>query len=374
MDQEQQGLSLRDALTSAMEKHRETDIDESTQTAAPASNTPSTDETAANEAAATRARDEAGRFAKTEKQGTTPHLPGQNAPGAVSAQSAAAAPVAQTVPPAVAPPSSWRKDRHEHFAKLDRETQDYILQREREYATGVSTYKTEAERARGLQSAIEPFLPDLQRHNIAPEQWISNLGQAHQMLALGSPQQKAQMFWKLASDYGVDLSQLGVQQSAQAQDPNFQWMQQQLHATKSQLDAIVSQQRQQQQLAEQAQQQQVERMIEQFRADTASYPHFETVRETMAELLQLGRAQDLKSAYDKAIRMHDDVWQSIQEAQRQSAEAERQRLAAEAAAKARGKAVSVKSATPSGQANAGEAKGRRAQLAEAFSVVGGGRV
>jgi len=39
----------------------------------------------------------------------------------------------------------------------------------------------------------------LQENNIAPQQWISNLGTAHKTLALGSPQEKLQMFAQLAN-------------------------------------------------------------------------------------------------------------------------------------------------------------------------------
>jgi len=58
----------------------------------------------------------------------------------------------------------------------------YSNQRENEYKTGVSTYKAEAQQAKSLQDAIAPFIPDLQSQNIAPQQFIQNLGNAHMML------------------------------------------------------------------------------------------------------------------------------------------------------------------------------------------------
>ena len=329
-------LSIRDALQAAAEEHREMPEGATIQD---------------------RARDESGRFAKV----TDNNLPPADT---------AAAPAVET-PVRLARPSSWKKDYEEQWNTLDPKLAEYIHQREREYATGVSTYRAEAERARSIQGAIEPFMADLQRHNIAPEVWIKNLGSAHQILSMGAPQQKMQLFAQLARDYGIDLQSMvagdGALQVPQV-DQQSLWMQQQLRGMQDAINQLTASRQQQEQAA-------IVGEIEKFRADTAKYPHFETVRETMAGILQSGLAQDLSSAYDKAIRMHDDLWQSQQESQRQSEEAERQRQQQEAAKQARAKVVSVKSATPGAIAAAPtSAKGRREALEEAFASQGSGRV
>ena len=329
MAEEGESLTLRDALLSAVEEHRE-QPDEPVSAEAP-------------DQKSDRPRDETGKFArKPEVEGVIPD-----------------ATIPEPAPVQRAPkPLSWKKEYEEHWNSLDPKLADYINQREREYATGVSTYKSEAERARSLQSAMEPFLPELQRHNIQPEQWISNLGRAHQTLALGSPEQKAHMFVQLARDYGVDIGNLTNLPPPQYQPPqpafNPQFVRKEVMSVVEEIQA--------------------QNEIQRISADKTNYPHFDTVRETMAGLLQSGLAQDLPSAYQKAIRMNDDLWQSQQEAQKAQQDTERQRQQAEAAKQARAKVVSVKSATPSGQAASGEAKGRREALREALSSVGTGRV
>ncbi len=145
-----------------------------------------------------RARDEQGRFARQEQEAKAPAIP------------PATAPVDEVVKP-----TTWKKEYLPMWDKLaagqmltPEEAKSFLKyqnQRETEYKTGVSTYKQEAERARELHGALEPFMPLLQQHNISPSQWIGNLGKAHQTLALGSPEQKLQTFAKLATDYGVDL-------------------------------------------------------------------------------------------------------------------------------------------------------------------------
>jgi hypothetical protein len=368
----EQGLSLRDALMSAVEQHREPPAEIENTPAEPAAPVPAATETPAQ--AAQRARDEAGRFAKTD---TKPAVPA--APAAPATTTTAAAPL-EPAAPRPAPPSSWRKEHQDAFAKLDPTLQNYIHERERQFATGVSTYKAEADRARSLQAAMEPFTPILQQYNIQPEQWITNLGNAHRVLATGSPHQRAQMFTQLARDYGIDLSQItgqpaqAGQQPGGALDPNTAWLQQELQKMRAQVDSFAQAQQRQQQEVVQQQQATIETMISEMAADTTNYPHFPVLREKMAGLLQSGLAQDLKSAYTQALRLDDGLWNSQQEAQRTQQDAEQKRLAAEQAAKARGKVVSVKSSTPAGQAAAAAPQGRRAQLQEAFASHSASRV
>jgi hypothetical protein len=110
--------------------------------------------------------------------------------------------------------------------------------------------------------------------------------------------------------------------------------------------------------------------IEKYRSDVEKYPHFDVVREEMAQLLELGKAQDLETAYKKAVRMNDDVWALEQE--RLLKDAKQSAVKAQQVAKAKAAAVSPKSVTPSGKvAEPGDKKDRRSliadQLGEAMS-------
>ena len=117
--------------------------------------------------------------------------------------------------------TTWKKDFIPLHEKLDqglpltpdeaRRLAQYNIQRESEYATGISMRKDRATRLESVEKAIEPFLPLLQQHNVTPDRWIQSLGQAHQTLAMGTPEQKLQAFQRLANDYGINLG--AVQQS-----------------------------------------------------------------------------------------------------------------------------------------------------------------
>ena len=226
-------------------------------------------------------------------------------------------------------PSSWKKDYEEHWGKLDPTLQDYIQQREADYAKGVSTYKNQWDMAAPIMESIRQFEPLLQHHGVAPQQWISQLGNAHAKLVMGSPEQKLETFAQLANDFGVNLGQLTGQSGY---DPQFSQLAQELNQIKNQWSSFQSQQ-------EMAEQTQLQSEIASFKDDK---PYFEEVRETMAGLLQNGMANDLQSAYDKAIRLNDDVFQKVQSQQTGKSEAaQREKVAA-----AKAKVLSPKSTTP----------------------------
>jgi hypothetical protein len=307
------------------------------------------------ESAESRARDEAGRFApKSVEQGK---------------DEVKAAPMAAEVAPVVTPepikpPQSWKKDYWDAYQKLDPKVAAYINEREQQFATGVSTYKQEAERAKEIYEAIAPFQQDLQAHNLAPAQWIQQLGGAHQILVRGTPEQKLQAFQRLAHEYGVPLQNVISGQI----DPVMQYLsplQEQVRQLQGDLTGWKEQQQKQEQAVIQSE-------IQKF---SESNPYFDQVKDTMAGLLQSGMASDLQSAYDKAVRLNDEVFAQAQQAKQDEAEKHRRETEAAKVNKARANTVSPRTATPAGVVSSGGKKDLRSTLEEAVeSVLGGARV
>lgn len=251
-----------------------------------------------------------------------------------------------------------------------RKLAEYNVKREQDFQRGVSTYKTEWDHARPIMEAMQPYMPLLQQHNIQPQQWITNMGAAHRELAMGTPQQKLARFNWLAQQYGLPVAALVDEQArnqylqSAPQQPQSQAPQ---GLTLEQARALFEQEYQAKTTLQE---------VQRFGTDQQKYPHFEALRETMAQLLEANLADDLPSAYDTALRhpRHSDLWQAIQEQERTANEEERRKAEAQRVAQAKGKAVSVRSSTPS--APAGEKpKDRRSQLEEAYEAhVGGARV
>lgn len=319
-----------------------------------------------------RPRDEQGKFVEKPKE-VSPEVKPEVNPELQNAQPAQQEVKVDEQPKAPSRPSTWKKEYLPIWDKIasgqpltpeeSTKLAAYTEQRESEYKSGVSTYKAEAESAKQLQEAIAPFLPELQQYNIKPTQWIQNLGNAHRALSLGSPEQKLQMFSKLAQDYGIPLNAIAQAQTGQQVDPNQLQLMQEIYNLRNQVQSVAG-------WREQQEQQQLLGEIGKFSSNKEAYPHFELVRENMAQLLESGKAPDLQTAYEMAA-------QPIEELIEQRLAQVRPTVTSPAAAvaQAKAKAVSTKSATPSGQVTTTNAKDRRAILAEQVeAALGGGRV
>jgi hypothetical protein len=273
-------------------------------------------------------------------------------------------------------PTTWKKEYVEVWNKMQEgkpldkaefaKFAEYANQRESEYKKGVSAYKAEADNARQLTEAIGQFTPELQKHGIHPVAWINNLGRAHYALANGTYEQKLNAFNRLAQDYGIQLNQNALQMPEQAYvDPYQQQLMQQLQATQQQVAQLS-------QIREQEENARLSNEISRVSSNKERFPHFDMVREDMAQLLERGLAQDLESAYAKAVRVNDEAFRLEQEKLLKSANTQASK--ASQVAKAKATAVSPRSVTPSGQVSKSDAKDRRSLLMANLADAEGGRV
>ena len=273
-------------------------------------------------------------------------------------------------------PTTWKKEYVEVWNKMQEgkpldkaefaKFAEYANQRESEYKKGVSAYKAEADNARQLTEAIGPFVPELQKHGIHPVTWIQSLGRAHYTLANGTYEQKINAFNRLAQDYGIQLNQDALQMPEQAYvDPYQQQLMQQLQATQQQVAQLS-------QIREQEENARLSNEISRVSSNKERFPHFDMVREDMAQLLERGIAQDLETAYAKAVRINDEAYKLDQDKLLRSASTQASK--AQQVAKAKATAVSPRSVTPSGQVKSTDAKDRRSLLMANLADVEGGRV
>ena len=268
-------------------------------------------------------------------------------------------------------PSTWKKEYVQLWNKMEKGEQitkqdfvkfaEYANQREAEYKKGVSAYKTEAEQAKSLMGAITPYIPTLQQRGIDAAQYISSLAKADQILTNAPYEQKVDLFHKLAQGYGIQLN--GNQ--AQPVDAYQQQLMQQLARVNQEVGTIKSR-------YEQEEQARLTAEIQKFSSDVDKYPHFELVREEMAQLLEQGKAQDLKSAYERAVWLVPEVREL--EVQKLAKKANPQASQAQKVAKAKAAAVSPKSVTPNGSVGVSDKKDRRSILADQIGQAIGGRL
>ena len=229
--------------------------------------------------------------------------------------------------------------------------------------------------------ALAPHLPDFERMGINPGQQMARYAEIHKTLAMGNPQQKLGLFAKLVQDYQIPVEQMLVQGQDGKIYVNHQLMQQYQAQAQPQQQAHAPQpdvrQTVQQLLAEEKAIQETAGFREAKDAGgNLLHPHFETVRETMAQLLDAKLVDDIPAAYEAALKMpqHSSLYEQAQKQRQAADEAEKQRMQKEAADRAKRNAVSTKSATPAAMATNGAKKDRRSVLEEAYETHVAGRV
>ena len=226
------------------------------------------------------------------------------------------------------PWKSWKKEAAEEMAKLPDNVQKYIIERQDQFHKGLEQYKEAANYAKTIDKSIAPYKEYLSQLGVTPEVAFPNLLKTERTLRIGSPQEKVEMFQKLAHDYGIDLGVL----ANIPYDANLAQLKAQKEWLESQLQAS-------QDFKQSHEDAQLQSVLDDF---GSQHEFFDDVRMQMADLLDSGLATDLSDAYAKAIRLNDDVFakaQAKQQANSKTAQLSRANQAAQAAKQA---AVQVK--------------------------------
>ena len=256
------------------------------------------------------------------------------------------------------PPSSWKKDYHDTWDTVDPQVREYIWQREDEMRAGIEPLKTKAQFAEQVQKVAEPYMQTIQSLGVDLPTAISGLMDADHNLRYGNPQQKRAYLMQLAQQYGVSLGDTGDFPQEAPADPYISQLQQELYGLKNEVVGWKQQQ-------EAAQNQSLQAEIEEF---SSKAEFFEDAKPTMITLLQSGVATTLQDAYDKALRLDNDLFERVQQSQQAAAEAAKRKAADQAAKSAKAAAVSVRTSTPRVQ-TATNAQDRRSMLLEQFGNV-----
>lgn len=194
--------------------------------------------------------------------------------------------------------SSWKREAAEELEKLPENVQKHIIERESQFHKGLEQYREAANFAKTMDKSIAPFKEYLTQLQVTPDVAFRELLKTEKTLRTGTPQEKIEMFQKLAHDYQIDVGTVintpFNRQAAQYKD--------QLAWTQSQLEQANDFRQSHEEI-------QINAAISDF---GQRHEHFEDVRFTMADLLEKGLANDLNDAYAKAVRLDDNVFTKLQ--------------------------------------------------------------
>ena len=212
-------------------------------------------------------------------------------------------------------PASWRKEAKGEWASVPLHIRQEVHKREMEITRALNEANAANQAATQFQQIAQPYMARIQSLGVTPQQAFGELLKADYLLASGSAQQKAQLIDKLVQDYGVDIAELDAtiarRLGGQSQATTGQVQQVDVaRLVQQQLQQALAPIYQQQQQAAQQQQQQADQTIEQMALDP-KYPHFEEVRQDMADLIEINSRRGvyitLEQAYNRAVSGNPDL-------------------------------------------------------------------
>lgn len=261
-------------------------------------------------------------------------------------------------------PQSWKPAEKAKWAQLDPDIRKEVLRREGEITRTLSETAQARQFTQQFQQAIQPFMARIQTTGAHPIAVVQELLKADHLLSTAPKNQRAQFMAQLISDYDVDIEALDAALSGKpVEDPVDSKVEQLLQKRLAPFNTFIQQQQEQFKRTQEEQTAKATQTIEAMAKDP-KFPHFEAVRETMADLIEFFATKknillEPEEAYNKAV-MSDPVLSKQIQAQSTAA------AQAAQAQRAKNASVSVSGAPRAQMAGSPAATDRRAIIAAAF--------
>jgi len=241
-------------------------------------------------------------------------------------------------------PQHWSARDKERFKNMNREAQDYVLERDKSMTADYTRKTQEVAQIRQamepLGQVLAPVRNALRQSGISEAEYVARLMRADQMLQ----QNPHGAIQELARNAGINLEALEqtVEQESQP-DSRVNALQQQVQQLQGYLENNEERAAQERHAG-------LHNQIEVFANETdkngnLKHPHFNDLRVTMGQLMQSGTSDNLGDAYHKALRLDDTLYQQSLEAERTKVKSAEDNRRKEAVAKAK-KVPSRRSSNP----------------------------
>lgn len=250
----------------------------------------------------------------------------ETAPEVVVSNGGATAPATDsgtTTAAALEPPKHWNEEAKGFFTKAPPDLQKHWIAREAERDKSldskyqeIAAFRREREQ---LDEMFGPYTRDLELRGATRPQFIQSLLGAHKFLL----EKPAEALKWLAQEYGIDPSKLSESPAAKP-DTAITKLEAEVKQTRDELGRFTAQQKEAETKANLSKVQ----AFAQAKDDKGNliHPHFDAVAEDIHRIMQTG-LRDLDQAYQKAVRMNDEIFAKVQAdqaaAKTATAEAER---------------------------------------------------
>lgn len=223
-------------------------------------------------------------------------------------------------------PKSWKATTRTKWATLDPEIKAEVRRRESEMTRAFGENAQARELHKNFYEAVRPFEARIRSMGGNPLHLVGELFKADHILSTAPPTQRAQYMAQLIKEYAVDIDELDSALAGTAPaDPVAARVEQLLQQRMAPLQQFLAHQQQTEQQRQQEVQAQAQAEVESMAVDP-KYPHFNDVREDMADIIDLAARRGIyltpAQAYSKAVAMNPEL--GAQLASQQQAEQQRQ--------------------------------------------------
>jgi hypothetical protein len=213
-------------------------------------------------------------------------------------------------------PQSWKPAQKAKWDTLDPEIRQEVIRRERETTQVLNETASARQLASQLQQTVQPYMARIQSLGAQPMAAVGELLKSDHILSSAPPQQRAQFMAKLINDYGIDIQALDAALAGKAQPDSVDTrVEQLLQQRLAPFNSYLQQQQQREAFEQSRAAAAMEATVEQMHADATKYPHFEEVRNVMADVIEInskrGKHLSLEQAYNTAVAMDPTYSQSV---------------------------------------------------------------
>lgn len=229
----------------------------------------------------------------------------------------------QAAPVKDEPPKSWKAGPKAKWGSLDPEVRAEIQRREQDHVKVMNRAMSESASARQFANTfvetLRPYEARIRASGSHPIEMINRFFQADYILSSTSPVNAARYMAELIQSYGIDIKELdNALAGAGPTDPVADRVEQLLAQRLAPLGSFLEQQQHQSRQQDILRAQQADSEVAAMASDP-KYPHMETVRTEMADLIDYYAAKGvfltLDSAYNKAVSLNPEL--GAQSARRQ---------------------------------------------------------
>lgn len=209
-------------------------------------------------------------------------------------------------------PKSWKPDARAKWEATDPSIRAEVVRREREITRALGESTGARNFTKSFQEAVSPFAERYKRSGLEPIQTVVNLMQADHLLATAPMEQRAKFMAKMIKDYGIDIALLDA--AVSGGDPSTEpvsVVERMINERLAPLAEFVQTNKSAEQQRQQAEMDAQIRFIESMAEDDVNYPHFETVRLDMSDIIEMNARRGVylspKDAYTRAVAMNPEA-------------------------------------------------------------------